>query len=97
MKSNSPIEVDVDKITESCAQADGDEDSLSPLCTKKTELWSMGRAMRHKQPAQFLLENGHAIQCRFTMFLSCAITVYSLCLVSPVSVRRGGKEGSLKT
>ena len=33
MKSNSPIEVDVDKITESCAQADGDEDSLSPLCT----------------------------------------------------------------
>ena len=33
MKSNSPIEVDVDKITESCAQVDGDEDLLSPLCT----------------------------------------------------------------
>ena len=33
MKSNSPIEVDVDKITESCAQVDGDEDSLSALCT----------------------------------------------------------------
>ena len=33
MKSNSPIEVDVDNITESCAQVDGDEDLLSPLCT----------------------------------------------------------------
>ena len=33
MKSNSPIEVDVAKITESCAQVDGDEDSLSLLCT----------------------------------------------------------------
>lgn len=33
MKSNSPIEVNVDKITESCAEVDGDEDLLSPLCT----------------------------------------------------------------
>ena len=33
MKSNSPIEVDVDNIMESCAQVDGDEDLLSPLCT----------------------------------------------------------------
>ena len=33
MKSNSPIEVDAYKITESCAQVDGDEDLLSPMCT----------------------------------------------------------------
>ena len=33
MKSNSPIEVNVDKITDSCAEVDGDEDLLSPLCT----------------------------------------------------------------
>ena len=75
MKSNSPIEVDVDKITESCAQVDGDEDLLSPPCTntEETEDRSVvdGRAMRHKQPAQFLLENGYAIQCRFTMETLC--------------------------